>query len=149
MSPEGPARVFTIGYDGKQPAEILEALSEHAIHRLIDVRAIAESSKEGFSADELMGPLAELDIGYIHMGELGDFQPEPYKDYMETSEWQEAYERLLDHVSEGVSCLLCACADVSSCHRRFLAMRLREDGARVVHLTPAGPKEAVTFEQGA
>lgn len=146
MSDVPEARVLTLGYEGKRLDEVLATLTEHGTDRVVDVRAINESSVEGFSGEVLSEALEGEGIGYHHLGELGDFQPEPYPDYMETDDFHAAYEALGELIEEGTSCLICTCADVSSCHRRFLAMRLREAGVKVVHLTPAGPKEAVTFD---
>lgn len=138
--------VLTAGYDDKTPSEFLALLDEHDVERVLDVRALADSSQEGFSGEELEARLAREDVGYVHLGSLGDFQPEPYPDYMETQDFRDGYDRLLDHARQGKSLVLCACADVSACHRRFLARQLRDDGLEVVHLTPAGPRETVTFE---
>lgn len=146
MPDEGGPKVLTAGYDDKTPSEFLAILQEHDVDRVLDVRALAESSQEGFSGEELEQRLASREIGYVHLGSLGDFQPEPYPDYMETDPFLEEYERLVEHAETGKSLVLCACADASSCHRRFLARRLRDDGLDVVHLTPAGPKETVTFD---
>lgn len=148
MGPAEPGRVLTIGYEGKTLEELLDTLVDHDVARVLDVRAVAESSVAGFSEDELAQALAAEGMDYAHLGELGDFQPQPYPDYMQGEDWQAGYERLIDHLGEQPSALLCACADVSSCHRRYLARQLREDEIPVVHLTPAGPKEAVTFESG-
>ncbi len=148
MAPEA-ARVLTLGYEGKSIDQVLDELTEHDVSRVVDVRAIDESSVDGFSGDELAQALGGAGIGYEHLGTLGDFQPEPYPDYMTTDDWHAGYEALLDALDpDATTALLCICADVSSCHRRYLARRLREDGHTVVHLTPAGPKEAVTFDAG-
>lgn len=138
--------VLTAGYADKTLAEFLALLEEHEVDRVLDVRALADSSQEGFSGDELEQALAAEDVGYLHLASLGDFQPDPYPEHMGTGDFQSDYERLVEQARAGRSLLLCACPDVSACHRRFLARRLRKDGFDVVHLTPAGPKEAATFE---
>jgi uncharacterized protein (DUF488 family) len=147
--PDEEARVVTLGYAERSLEDVLADLGEHGVDRLVDVRAINESSVDGFSGPELAEALGHEGIAYLHLGELGDFQPQPYPEYMASEDGRAAYEDLLEAVEEGTSALLCTCADVAACHRRFLARRLREDGFRVVHLTPAGPKEAVTFDGGA
>lgn len=146
MPTPGSPAVLTAGYEDKTAAEFDSLLDEHDVDRILDVRALAESSQEGFSGPELEERLAARDVGYLHLPGLGDFQPAPYPDHMETEEFEQAYQRLVDQAQEGRSLLLCACADASACHRRFLARKLREQGFEVVHLTPAGPKETVTFE---
>lgn len=146
MSTSGSPAVLTAGYEDKTVAEFTSLVDEHDVDRVLDVRALAESSQEGFSGPELEERLATRDVGYLHLAGLGDFQPEPYPEHMQTSDFQEDYQRLVDQTQQGRSLILCACADASSCHRRFLARKLREEGFEVVHLTPAGPKETVTFE---
>lgn len=146
MPDAGADKVLTAGYADKTLAEFLALLDEHDVDRVLDVRALADSSQEGFSGDELEASLAAEDVGYLHLAALGDFQPEPYPEHMGSEGFQADYERLVEHARAGRSLLLCACPDVSACHRRFLAQRLREDGLEVVHLTPAGPRETVTFE---
>lgn len=146
MPDAGADTVLTAGYADKTLAEFLALLDEHDVERVLDVRALADSSQEGFSGEELEERLASHDVGYLHLASLGDFQPEPYPQHMETEDFQADYERLVEQARAGRSLLLCACPDVSACHRRFLAQRLRDDGLEVVHLTPAGPKETVTFE---
>jgi uncharacterized protein (DUF488 family) len=143
---EGADPVLTAGYADKSLPEFLNLLAEHEVDRVLDVRALADSSQEGFSGDELAAALSAEDVGYLHLASLGDFQPEPYPEHMESEDFQADYERLLEQVEAGRSLLLCACPDLAGCHRRFLARRLRKDGHEVVHLTPAGPKETVTFE---
>lgn len=146
MPPSGDATVFTAGYADKTLTEFLDAVEDNGIDRVLDVRALADSTQEGFSGEELADALAGRDVGYLHLASLGDFQPEPYPEHMETEAFAEDFDRLLDQARAGRSLVLCACADVSACHRRFLAQRLRREGLDVVHLTPAGPKETVTFE---
>lgn len=138
--------VFTTGYEGKTQAQLREELASYQIEQVVDIRAIAESSVDGFSGPELAQALTEDGITYHHLGELGDFQPTPYPDYMQTDDWRQAYDQLETLLDGPTTCLLCICADVSACHRRFMARQLREDGYKVVHLTPAGPTETVTFE---
>lgn len=146
MPEAGAPAVLTAGYGDKSVAEFLQLVDEHDVERVVDVRALADSNREGFGGEELETRLAGRDVGYLHLATLGDYQPEPYPDHMETDAFAEAYERLLDQARQGRSLLLCKCPDVSACHRRFLARRLRDDGLDVVHLTPAGPRETLTFE---
>ncbi|MDX1611454.1 MAG: DUF488 domain-containing protein [Candidatus Thermoplasmatota archaeon] len=141
--------VLTIGYEGKTLDGVLSELSAQELTRIIDVRAVAESSVPGFSRDELAQALAGEGLDYVHLGSLGDFQPEPYTDYMETDDWAKAYSRLVEELDKpGRACILSKPAAVERCHRRFLQRQLVQDGFRVVHLTPAGPREAVTLDQG-
>lgn len=143
--PEG-SRLFTIGYRGRAVADVLAELKAYDVQVLADVRAVAESSVEGFSADELGPRLAAAEIDYVPLGELGDFQPESYEDYMDSDEWSTAYATLVKIASERTTCLFSPEPSAAAPGRALLGTRLRQDGFRVIHLTPAGPREAVTFD---
>lgn len=144
---EGP-RVFTIGYGDKTLPGFLDALAPYDIDIIVDIRAVPESSVEGFSQDELVDALAGASLEYAHLGELGDFQPEPYPEYMETEDWEEGYQALVELAEEGTPCLMAPNPDIGACYRRFIQQRLEQDGYTVVHLTPAGPRQATTLDQG-
>lgn len=147
MSDQGRSTVLTIGYGGSSLGEILDQLADYGVDRVVDIRAVAESTVEGFSSEELARALGEAGMAYVHIGELGDFQPEPYPEYMETETWQEGYQALARVLAEdGTTCLLSKPQSVGQCHRRFLQVALAEDGYRVVHITPAGPREAPTLD---
>ncbi len=148
MAQDQTAQVFTIGYGDKTLAGFLDALEPYGIEIVVDIRAVPDSSVEGFSQDELADALSGASLQYAHLGELGDFQPEPYPDYMETETWEAAYQALLDLAEEGVCCLMAPNPDIGSCYRRFIQQRLEADGYTVVHLTPAGPRQATTLDQG-
>ncbi len=148
MGQDQASRVFTIGYGDKTLQEFLEALAPYEIDIIVDIRAVPESSVEGFSQDELVDALSGAGLAYAHVGELGDFQPEPYPEYMETDAWEDGYQALLEIIEEGTSCLMAPNPDIGACYRRFIQQRLEADGHTVVHLTPAGPRQATTLDQG-
>lgn len=144
--PEGEqATAFTFGYGDKDLDQVLSLLADHGVDRVADVRAIAVSSVEAFSEEALAESLGAEGIAYSSFGELGDFQPEPYPSYMTTEAFEQAFGELTGFLEGHRGAVMCQCPDVGSCHRRFLARGLAEAGLRVVHLTPAGPTEAVTL----
>lgn len=146
MAAEPTDKVFTIGYRGRSPGDVVEELKTHGIEVVIDVRAVPESSVEGFSGDDLGPLLLDAGLDYVPLGELGAFQPEAYETYMDDPAWKEAYAKLLDHARRARTCLFAPEANVAASERALIGRRLQEDGFRVVHLTPAGPREAITFE---
>lgn len=139
-------RIYTLGYEDKTLPEILTELTQNDVQRVIDIRAVNESTHEAFNGPPLADALSEHGIAYHHIGQLGDFQPQPYPQYMETPTWQDAFESLLDTLDNDNTALLCTCANVATCHRRYLAQRLRDADHAVIHLTPAGPKQSTAFE---
>ena len=64
-------RIFTIGYEGATVAEFLDALRTAGVERVIDVRAVPNSRRPGFSKTPLRNALAEAGIDYVHLRPLG------------------------------------------------------------------------------
>src|SRR6478672_10740638 len=67
----GPDRVFTIGYEGATQKELIAALEQAGVARVIDVRAVPLSRKPGFSKNILAAGLREAGIDYVHLKALG------------------------------------------------------------------------------
>jgi uncharacterized protein (DUF488 family) len=55
-------RIFTIGYEGATVAEFLAALQKAGVERVIDIRAVPNSRRPGFSKTPLRNALAEAGI---------------------------------------------------------------------------------------
>src|SRR6195952_5370949 len=68
----------TIGYEGCTIDTVLAALRDAKVGLLIDVRAVAQSRKPGFSKRQLAAALDEAGIGYVHLQGLGT--PKPGRD---------------------------------------------------------------------
>ena len=64
-------RIFTIGYEGATVGEFLAALQQAGVKRVIDVRAVPNSRRPGFSKTPLRNALAETGIDYVHLRALG------------------------------------------------------------------------------
>src|SRR5579884_1019581 len=64
-------RIFTIGYEGATVTEFVAALQAAGVQRVIDVRAIANSRRPGFSKNSLRASLDEAGIDYVHLRALG------------------------------------------------------------------------------
>ena len=64
-------RIFTIGYEGATQGEFLAALEAAGVKRIIDVRAVPNSRRPGFSKTPLRNALAEAGIDYVHLRALG------------------------------------------------------------------------------
>lgn len=129
--------VFTIGYEGEDIETFLSRLLDHDIKQVIDVREIPLSRKKGFSKTILREQLAQHDIDYVHMRELGspsllrkklyrdgdfDYFFKRYEEYLEKH--QRELEELYEVVTEKLSCLLCFEKDASNCHRRSVADKI-------------------------
>ena len=140
-------RIFTIGYEKATVAEVLAALKQAGVERVIDVRAVPNSRRPGFSKNLLRNALAEVGIDYIHLRALGtpadgraaaragrteDLQ-RIYSGQLELPEAIAQSARMLDLAKEMPSALLCYEREPGGCHRTLL-LRSAVPGAEVVHL---------------
>jgi len=140
-------RIFTIGYEKATVAEVLAALKQAGVERVIDVRAVPNSRRPGFSKNLLRNALAEVGIDYVHLRALGtpadgraaaragrteDLQ-RIYSGQLELPEAIAQSARMLDLAKEMPSALLCYEREPGGCHRTLL-LRSAVPGAEVVHL---------------
>jgi uncharacterized protein (DUF488 family) len=140
-------RVFTIGYEGATVGEFLNALTEAGVKRVIDVRAVPNSRRPGFSKTPLRNALAEADIDYVHLRALGtpadgraaaragrhDDLVRIYAGQLELPEAIAEGAQMLDLAGEKASAVLCYEREPAECHRTLLLSAVAPD-AEVVHL---------------
>ena len=139
----------TIGYEGTTVDTVLTALKDARVGLLINVRAVAQSRKPGFSKRQLAAALDEAGIGYVHLQGLGTPKPgrdavragHPermeviFREHMASDRAQAELVQAKVLVRERLSCLLCFERDHRTCHRRLVAeMIVAETGQDVVHL---------------
>ena len=140
-------KVFTIGYEGATVGEFLKALTDAGVKRVIDVRAVPNSRRPGFSKTPLRNALAEEEIDYVHLRALGtpadgraaaragrhDDLVRIYADQLELPEAIAQGAQMLDLASETPSAVLCYERDPADCHRTLLLSAIASD-AEVEHL---------------
>lgn len=134
-------KIFTIGYEGATVAEFISALQNAGVERVIDVRALPNSRRPGFSKTPLRNALAEAGIDYVHLRALGtpvegraaaragrieDLQ-RIYAGQLELPEAMAAGAQMVELAKERPSALLCYEREPSGCHRSLL---LQEVGTR-------------------
>jgi len=127
-------RIFTIGYEGVTQSEFLTALRKAGVRRLIDVRAVPNSRRPGFSKTPLRNALAEEDIDYVHLRALGtpadgraaaragrkaDLE-RIYSGQLELPEAIAQAAQMIELAKEKPSALLCYERDPAACHRTLL-----------------------------
>ena len=132
--------LFTIGYEGKTQAEMLDELDSAGVELVIDVRAVAASRRPGFSKTALASSLRERGIDYLHLrplgtpadgrqaaraGRVGEMRA-IYAGQLDTPEAALALEQALDEASRRPSVLLCYEREATDCHRSMLAARMVE-----------------------
>jgi uncharacterized protein (DUF488 family) len=142
-------RIFTIGYEGATMGEFLSALQQAGVERVIDVRAVANSRRPGFSKTPLRNALSEAGIDYIHLRALGtpaagreaaragrkaDLE-RIYAGQLVTPQAMAEGAMMLDLAAERPSALLCYERQPADCHRTLLWNALAPD-AEIVDLFP-------------
>lgn len=140
-------RIFTIGYEGATQDEFVRALKEAKVERLIDVRAVPNSRRPGFSKTPLRNALEEAGIDYVHLRALGTpadgraaaragRQADLERIYAGQLELPDAIAQsaqMLALAREKPSALLCYERDPGGCHRTLL-LRWAAPEAEVVDL---------------
>jgi uncharacterized protein (DUF488 family) len=140
-------RIFTIGYEKATVAEFLAALKGAGVERVIDVRAVPNSRRPGFSKNLLRNELAQAGIEYVHLRALGtpadgraaaragrtEDLKRIYAGQLELPEAIVQGAQMLELAREKPSALLCYEREPAGCHRTLL-LRAVASGADVVDL---------------
>ena len=139
----------TIGYEGTTIDQVLTTLRDAQVRLLIDVRAVPQSRKPGFSKRQLAAALDEAGIGYVHLQGLGTPKPgrdavragHPermeviFREHMTSDRAQAELAQAEQMARERTACLLCFERDHHSCHRKLVAeMIVASTRQTVVHL---------------
>jgi uncharacterized protein (DUF488 family) len=139
-------RLFTVGYAEATPPRLIEALRGAGVRTVVDVRALANSRRPGFSKRALAAALEGAGIGYVHAPALGTpaegraavraGQPEAMRPiflrHLAGVEAQAALAALKARAQrEGPVCLLCLETEPAHCHRTLVAEAV---GLPVAHL---------------
>ena len=139
--------IFTIGYEAATMAEFLAALQAAGVQRVIDVRAVPNSRRPGFSKNPLKNALAEVGIDYVHLKALGtpadgrsaaragrhEELERIYAGQLELPEAMIQAEQMRELAEEKPSALLCYEREPATCHRSLLLTAAAGD-ATVSHL---------------
>jgi uncharacterized protein (DUF488 family) len=127
--------LFTIGYQGRDPADLVAVLEEHGVEVLVDVRDKPISRKKGFSKRALEELLSAKGIGYVHARALGNPKTNRdagggvqtvlsnYEAWM-AGRWDDAFEALRPMIEDKRVCLPCLERDPRECHRTIVAREI-------------------------
>jgi uncharacterized protein (DUF488 family) len=137
---------LTIGHSTRTIEEFVHLLQAHAVNCVVDVRTVPRSRHNPqFNRDALPASLENAGIGYVHMAELGGLRRTTrnsinigwrnasfrgYADYMQTSEFHEAIDRLIELIGRNRIAVMCAEAVPWRCHRSLIADALLVRGIR-------------------
>jgi uncharacterized protein (DUF488 family) len=145
LPPESPI-VLTIGHSTRTIEEFIALLQAHAITRVVDVRTVPRSRHNPqFNRETLPVSLQPAGIGYVHLAELGGLRHTThdslnigwrnasfrgYADYMQTPEFQQAIDQLIQLAHQNRIAVMCAEAVPWRCHRSLIADALLVRGIR-------------------
>ena len=145
--------VLTIGHSTHPIGEFVKILEAHGVDLLADVRTIPRSRHNPqFNGDALQASLAEVEMRYVPMPGLGGLRharPDSphtawrnasfrgYAGYMQTDQFRENLERLIDLAQQTQIVMMCAEAVPWRCHRSLIADALLVRRIPVEHIMTA------------
>jgi uncharacterized protein (DUF488 family) len=155
MSAPGGEALLTVGHGARPVEGFVALLTQAEIVRVVDIRTYPGSRRHPhFGREALSATLARAGIGYRWEPALGGFRrPRPdsphvalhnesfrgYADHMESAEFRDALELLLDEAGEERVAAMCSESVWWRCHRRLLADAALARGAQVLHVMD-GPR---------
>jgi uncharacterized protein (DUF488 family) len=159
-------QIWTIGHSTRSIDDVITALQADQIKLVADVRLLPGSRRHPqFNKEALAGSLGKCRIRYEHFPELGGRRkPKPdsrntawrneafrgYADYMETNEFRDGIDRLLDLAEEiGRTSIMCAEALWWRCHRSLISDLLKARGIEVIHIIDARKTQPHPFTSAA
>lgn len=129
--------VLTIGHSTRTIQEFIKLLQAHAVSRVVDVRTVPRSRHNPqFNKDTLPRSLEKVGLGYTHLPGLGGLRHvqreslnigwrntsfRGYADYMQTTEFEQSLEELIQLATQDRVALMCAEAVPWRCHRSLIA----------------------------
>jgi len=146
--------IYTIGHSTHTLEEFVAMLKSFNIELLADIRSFPGSRKfPHFNKENLPASLAENNIEYIHLRNLGGrrkVNPDScntgwrvaafrgYADYMETESFKKAIQELEQIASQKRVAYMCAEAVWWRCHRSLVSDYLKNEGWTVLHIMGVG-----------
>jgi uncharacterized protein (DUF488 family) len=161
------AQLFTIGHSTHTLKHFVELLEQHRIGVLADIRRFPGSRKfPQFNQETLPDALAEAGIEYRWFEVLGGRRRKKigapsenfglrnesfrnYADYMETAEFQNGAERVLELAREKPLAYMCAEGLFWQCHRRLVSDYFLARGEAVRNIMPTGEAKPHVLTSGA
>jgi uncharacterized protein (DUF488 family) len=127
--------IFTIGYGGRKFADFVALLQEHGIALVVDVRRFPKSKLPEYEKESLEAKLPQFGIGYIWMGDtLGGFRRGGYPKYMESDDYRDGINKLLELAEQGKLVLMCKERTDAGCHRRYIGETLADKSIKTIPL---------------
>ena len=165
MTRTGAGTLWTIGHSVRPWEEFVGMLTAARIQSLVDVRRFAGSRRNPQFSGETMGAaLANEGIDYIPMPDLGGRRAaradspnlawrnaafRGYADYMATSPYRAAHERLAELARSQRTAVMCAEAMWWQCHRSLISDDFKAGGWEVIHLMAPGREQEHPYTSAA
>jgi uncharacterized protein (DUF488 family) len=154
MSKEEPSPlVMTIGHSTHTLEEFVRLLQAHEATCIVDVRTVPRSwHNPQFNKDSLPQELKKVGLGYVHLPGLGGLRHAKrdspnigwrnaafrgYADYMQTPEFAQSLDALVQLANQERIVLMCAEAVPWRCHRSLIADALLVRGIRTEDIMSA------------
>ena len=128
--------IYTIGHSTRPIDEFLKLLEAYDVELLVDVRTIAGSRHNPqYNEENLRLALEESGISYLHIKGLGGLRKTTkesknlgwknssfrgYADYMQTNEFSENVDQLIQIANEKKTAIMCSEAVPWRCHRSLI-----------------------------
>ena len=139
--------VLTIGHSTRTLEEFIRLLQAHGATRVVDVRTVPRSRyNPQFNKASLPSSLKKVGLGYVHLPGLGGLRHAKrdslnlgwrnasfrgFADYMQTPEFEQSLEELIQLANQERIVLMCAEAVPWRCHRSLIADALLVRGIRI------------------
>jgi uncharacterized protein (DUF488 family) len=136
-----PPTIYTIGYAGRTPDELVRILLSAGVTAVVDVRELPLSRRKGFSKTALGEVLRDNGIEYQHVKALGTPKvfremykkgdvaagSRGYREHLLGDSMPEllALDESLDDLDQRI-CLLCVENEHDECHRAVIVEELRQ-----------------------
>ncbi|MDZ4857816.1 MAG: DUF488 domain-containing protein [Candidatus Hydrogenedentes bacterium] len=147
---EPSSLVLTIGHSTRPIDEFIGLLRAHGGEHVVDIRTVPKSRHNPqFNKDSLPVSLKKAGVGYSHLPGLGGLRRtradsvntgwrnlsfRGYADYMQTPEFEQSIEELVELASRKQVVLMCAEAVPWRCHRSLVADALLVRGIVAEHI---------------
>jgi hypothetical protein len=152
--------VLTVGHSTRTLEEFIRLLQSHGATRVVDVRTVPRSRHNPqFNKASLPGSLKSAGLGYVHLPGLGGLRHTKrdslnpgwrnasfrgYADYMQTPEFEQSLEELIQLANHDRIALMCAEAVPWRCHRSLIADALLIRGIHVEDITSSTRRQVHT-----
>ena len=153
MASELRLSIATVGHSTHPIGDFIGILEAHGIRQLVDVRTMPRSRRvPQFNKENLSAALPPAGIIYRHMPGLGGLRHAKrdssntgwrnasfrgFADYMQTPEFRENLEKLIEFAGQGSTAIMCAEAVPWRCHRSLIADALMARGIPVSEILSA------------